>query len=1072
MTRSSGSEAQAVEDYARDRQLMEALDAKTEVPHLLVELRSLGYIEICGKNIGGVYDRLSEWLDEKWNCEPATWELRKSPDYAAFNSDFEAPGLRFYGWDQQSVGLQEHDRLCDYSWHWEYNTAKCFCACCGLYRKTVFKQRGQYGENNMGKLTMQLINFMTNTCGWGLKLCNGTNLGFHGQIREQQIKFKAPHPLNLIAPHLMIELRQAGWIEINGANTNGIYEKLGVWLAETWKAKKAKADAEYCDLKFSTKVFKKRGTEGENNMGQRTMEIVDFMVQKCSWTMITCNGGNYGRYGDIREQQLVFRDDAHVQHGEDHIMVELRDIGYIEVNGLSSSPDIAKPVDEYLTKCWDCTVYKPGMFESAEKYCDKKYKTPSGLYYKDNLTNNIGKLTIELSIFMASQGWMLQLCNGGHTSSLKSVVNTVVHEPGFGSQMYEMEGYLKREQQIKFTKGRPGEDVEAPLLMIEMRMIPGNAPRITAPKPGFGTSKHEVNREKNENSKSILKWLSTAKFEGLIEVNGLNTNGVYQKLGAFLSTYMKGTKEGPTPYCDCLFRCPPGVFRGKLAAEANEFWDGYYCGENNLGKFTMRLCDFMVDHLGEWDLIVCNGNSAERAWMFGGMTSIAAREQQLVFRHRKEKRARVFMAASNENAPLGHPPLDPPIYWKDGAKDGRTGHDVVPATEEELRWMQELLDGTYVNKVTRDRRGGSLAKKFVVVAAVRSEHPKLWHDFAKRRTLLAQRRGSVGKADEPRLLCTKGCGRCAAPGLDRNGKPYVTCCRGCAVQGIHDASCTGDQAATASSAEGEFITTKTRAACAGLDARCSERGTEGVCVDPGVAGPGANEVHLMHGTNPTSAVAILRTDFKIDLAGSSAGTMFGPGAYLAEASTKADEYAQADKDGAYAGMFAMVVCRAVLGKSFVQLKPGNNSARVTSGEFDSICGDREKAVGTFRELIFFHEQSIYPEYAVFYRREDGAADVEGGASTKTVEPTTLGAPEPADALPGEDTRDYLLEPSMPQGVMGHRKDEHQVRLPFNLKQGTPLTFQAADGQHIEIQVPPGSRPGSILTVRVGQATDI
>ena len=117
---------------------------------------------------------------------------------------------------------------------------------------------------------MQLINFMTNTCGWGLKLCNGTNLGWNGQIREQQVKFKAPHPLNLIAPHLMIELRQAGYIEINGPDTKGIYGKLGEWLKETWKATPQTADPGYCDVKFACSVFKSRGDEGENNMGLRT----------------------------------------------------------------------------------------------------------------------------------------------------------------------------------------------------------------------------------------------------------------------------------------------------------------------------------------------------------------------------------------------------------------------------------------------------------------------------------------------------------------------------------------------------------------------------------------------------------------------------------------------------------------------------------------------------------------------------------------------------------------------------------------------------------------------------------
>merc|ERR1719428_2506991 len=122
----------------------------------------------------------------------------------------------------------------------------------------VYQRRGEEGENNMGKLTMQVVKFMTNECGWGLQLCDGGNLGKYGQFREQQIKFKAPHPLNLIAPHLMIELRQAGYVEVNGPNTNGIHQKLGEWLKETWKAKGVKADPAYCDVKFQCSAFKKR----------------------------------------------------------------------------------------------------------------------------------------------------------------------------------------------------------------------------------------------------------------------------------------------------------------------------------------------------------------------------------------------------------------------------------------------------------------------------------------------------------------------------------------------------------------------------------------------------------------------------------------------------------------------------------------------------------------------------------------------------------------------------------------------------------------------------------------------
>ena len=143
-------------------------------------------------------------------------------------------------------------------------------------------------------------------------------------------------------------------MEVNGVDSNGSFEKLSEWLEQKWKARRVQADPGYCALKFACKVFSKRGREGENNMGMRTMEIVAVMVQRCAWTMITCNGGNFGRYGDLREQQMVFRDDGHVQHGENHIMLERRDIGYVEVNGLSSSRDIEPFVSQFLMGSWKC----------------------------------------------------------------------------------------------------------------------------------------------------------------------------------------------------------------------------------------------------------------------------------------------------------------------------------------------------------------------------------------------------------------------------------------------------------------------------------------------------------------------------------------------------------------------------------------------------------------------------------------------------------------------------------------------------------------------------------------------
>merc|ERR1711988_1005057 len=106
------------------------------------------------------------------------------------------------------------------------------------------------------------------------------------------------------------------------------------------------------------------------------------------------------------------------------------------------------------------------------------------------------------------------------------------------------------------------------------------------------------------------------------------------------------------------------------------------------------------------------------------------------------------------------------------------------------------------------------------------------------------------------------------------------------------------------------------------------------------------------------------TAFSLDLAGKSSGAMFGPGIYMAESSTKADEYARDDTDGSYAGLFAVLVCRAVIGRACVVHDPGDYGSLVADGDYETIVGDREKVVGTFREFIFFNQESLYPEFAV------------------------------------------------------------------------------------------------------------
>merc|ERR1719189_3240180 len=73
------------------------------------------------------------------------------------------------------------------------------------------------------------------------------------------------------------------------------------------------------------------------------------------------------------------------------------------------------------------------------------------------------------------------------------------------------------------------------------------------------------------------------------------------------------------------------------------------------------------------------------------------------------------------------------------------------------------------------------------------------------------------------------------------------------------------------------------------------------------------EALLFHGTNPSSSMSILKTGFVLSHAGKSTGTMFGYGVYLAECSSKSDEYAHDDNGGTFPSLRALLVCRTLVG---------------------------------------------------------------------------------------------------------------------------------------------------------------
>ncbi|CAK9077143.1 Protein mono-ADP-ribosyltransferase PARP12 (ADP-ribosyltransferase diphtheria toxin-like 12) (ARTD12) (Poly [ADP-ribose] polymerase 12) (PARP-12) (Zinc finger CCCH domain-containing protein 1) [Durusdinium trenchii] len=137
-----------------------------------------------------------------------------------------------------------------------------------------------------------------------------------------------------------------------------------------------------------------------------------------------------------------------------------------------------------------------------------------------------------------------------------------------------------------------------------------------------------------------------------------------------------------------------------------------------------------------------------------------------------------------------------------------------------------------------------------------------------------------------------------------------------------------------------------------------------------------NEVYLWHGTQVRVGLQIAQEDFNLTFAGSGAGTMYGKGLYFTESATKADEYAKDEPGGHYDNVRALLLCRVCVGKfHYTQDREPKAIDKYTAGESDSTLGDRAKSVNTYREIVVYDADQVYPEYLVIYER------VHGGVAT-------------------------------------------------------------------------------------------
>eukprot|EP00929_Paragymnodinium_shiwhaense_P121600 TRINITY_DN93896_c0_g1_i1.p1 TRINITY_DN93896_c0_g1~~TRINITY_DN93896_c0_g1_i1.p1 ORF type:complete len:575 (-),score=108.98 TRINITY_DN93896_c0_g1_i1:148-1872(-) len=148
---------------------------------------------------------------------------------------------------------------------------------------------------------------------------------------------------------------------------------------------------------------------------------------------------------------------------------------------------------------------------------------------------------------------------------------------------------------------------------------------------------------------------------------------------------------------------------------------------------------------------------------------------------------------------------------------------------------------------------------------------------------------------------------------------------------------------------------------------------------------GMNEWRLLHGTKLDACKGICKNNFRLKMAGSGAtwkdgdkdsGTpLYGYGVYLAENSTKADEYAEEIHGGLPMdeGCHAMLVCRAMGGLCRVvdtnEFDTNELRRDILDGPFHSVLGDRvSKLNKPYREIVVYDNSQVFPEYILYYKR--------------------------------------------------------------------------------------------------------
>jgi len=772
---------------------LEELDARTKVPFILIELtgegNGEGEIEVCGKDEYGIYEALDAFFQDSWSCEKL---------------------------DPGDLSLETKVPFCKAQYRWP-----------------GFATSGDEGLNNMGLMTMRLIDFVCSQLSWTLAVVNGGNVGKAGEVRETQVIFKAPHPMNLVVPHLMIEMRSAGFIEVCAdleEEHKNILDDLDAYFADRFKAEVQDGHEEFCDryYKAGEDVFKGSSGSVDSNFGLLTVDICDKVVKDFpGWSLVAANNGNYGEAGEHCEQQLIFRRDEHPLGKKNYVLVTLNEQGNVEVNG-KEVKSLQTKMDQWLRTKWKCS--RAGHFREGETI-SRRYSWPQE-DGKDLLQANA-----ELVQFFEMEGFEIQVCS---------------------QQTVKEEGVSCKEMQLLFRQGASEVGIVEPHLFLDIYAGEGNEELY----------EDEEATQVLGNQSMRLRAIGPKDTRAAVEAS----------LDGFIVDYLGGAKA------EDMYKLNVFLCRGRF--------------ENNLAQWTMRLCDFLVDTLG-WSFLNCSlCNSGELGQI---------RSQQLVFRFDGDKRDVPVSAMNFANLKEDFQSTPKPDYWKiPQVLDQSMVQKCCVCDKEEVDSLRTICDSTFQRILTRDRQpdedapedknGDPMEMPFRLdlLYAFRSENSWLHHRYEK----------------------------------NYSGRKHKS--------------------------EADQYPVKTKEPETALSSR----------LRPG-------EAWLFHGTNPSSAMSILKTGFVLDHAGSARGTMFGYGVYLAEASSKSDEYGRDDGGNTYPSVNALLVCRAYVGKPYTVDKAGEYVEAAKANNADCILGDRAERGGVkpYKEYVFFDEAQIYPEFAIIYRRQ-------------------------------------------------------------------------------------------------------